>query len=158
MCLRTAAVWEENDVDLGMLWAKNYCNITAALPSIFFALRRLLTSWLAAAALVLRFLATSTCFKLHSPSICQPLNVPIACSLTICVRRARRVPLRWPAPGTCLTCLDGARSRPARMWCVPVLPSPPARAYTMLWLGAVSCSKLRGAGGVCAGLPCSRRP
>ena len=45
----------------------------------------------------------------------------------------------------------------ARLWCAPVLPSPPARAYTMLWLGAVSCLKLRGAGGVCAGLPCSRR-
>ena len=101
--------------------------------------------------------ALASC-KLYTPFICQPLNVRIACSLTLCVRRVRRVPLRWPAPGTCLTCLDRARRRPARMWCVPVLPSPPARAYTMVWLGAVSSLKLRGAGGVCAGLPCSRRP
>ena len=109
---------------------------------------------------VLRFCAAgfrdALSFKLCTPSICQPLNVRIACSLTLCVRRVRRASLRWPAPGTCLTCLDGARRRPARMWCAPVLPSPPSRAYTMVWLGAVSSLKLRGAGGVCAGLACSR--
>ena len=48
----------------------------------------------------------STCFKVCTPSICQPLNVRIACSLTLCLRRLRRAPLRWPAPGSSLTRLN----------------------------------------------------
>ena len=35
-----------------------------------------------------------------TPSTCQQLNARIACSLTLCVRRVRRAPLRWLARGT----------------------------------------------------------
>ena len=111
---------------------------------------------------VLRFCAAvfrdTRLLQLYTPSICQPLNVRMACSRMLCLRQLRRAPLRWPAPGSFLTRLDRARRRLARMWCVPMLLSPPVRAYTMVWLGVVSCLKPRGAGGVCAGLPCSRRP
>ena len=138
------------------LQAKNHGNTTAALPPISFALYRLLhiISWLASAALALRFLETSTCFKLCTPSIFQPLNVHRLLVNALCASQC-----------TALACaryvfdtLAMSGGRPARTWRVPLLPSRPARACTIFWLGAVPCLKLRGAGGVCAGLPCSRRP